>query len=187
MAAHSKVWNYAELSDNPVSITMCCTSCRFEIFKVFYRNAIHKSCSFFCESFRILGTTFYEIPWYLYKTGFQIVRNGFLPVNAFMFLSSRASNVFFYHKHMTCWCNTLRAQNFTKYFLFNLVATVSRAGRLTINNQTCSDALQDNNSTESAQLSSIVVSGVSDITAWRCILNYWCTCMTNWYLHSDFL
>ena len=51
-----------------------------------------------------------------------------------------------------------------KLILFNLVVTVSRVGRFTITGQPCSDALQDSNSPESAQLSSIVVSGVSVIT-----------------------
>ena len=78
-------------------------------------------------------------------------------------VSSRASNVFFYHTDMTYWFNILPAQNFYMIFLFNLVVTVSRAGRFTITNQQCSDALQDNNFEESTQLSSIVVSGVSDI------------------------
>ena len=63
------------------------------------------------------------------------------------------------------------SSKFLTYYLFNLVVTVSRAGRFTITNQPCSDALQDNNSPESAELSSIVVSGVSDITAFRCVLN----------------
>ena len=53
---------------------------------------------------------------------------------------------------------------FHKIVLFNSVVTVSREGAFTITNQECSDDLQDNNSQESAELSSIVVSGVSDIT-----------------------
>ena len=49
-------------------------------------------------------------------------------------------------------------------FSFNIVATVLRAGRFTITNEPCSDALQDNNSAVYTELSSIVVSGVSGIT-----------------------
>ena len=65
----------------------------------------------------------------------------------------------------TCYYDAmLYVLKFLTYSLFNLVVTVSRAGRFTITNQQCSDDLQDNNSPESAQLSSIVVSGVSDVT-----------------------
>ena len=73
-----------------------------------------------------------------------------------------------------------------QYFTFSTFLTIflcnsvfSRVGRFTITNQQCSDDLQDNNSPVSTQLSSIVVSGVSDVTTLLCISDHCCTVLIN--------
>ena len=58
--------------------TARCTSCRFKIFKFCYRNAMHRSYSLFCKSFRILGTLCYEIWRYSSTTSIRIVRNDYI-------------------------------------------------------------------------------------------------------------
>ena len=67
------------------------------------------------------------------------------------------------HTHVISLCNMFYVLKIAyKIFFYNLAVNVSRVGRLIITNQQqCSDALQGNNSKE---LSSIVVSGVSDVT-----------------------
>ena len=70
------------------------------------------------------------------------------------------------HTHVISLCNMFYVLKIAyKIFFYNLAVNVSRVGRLIITNQQCSDALEDANSPESAELSSIVVSGVSDVTA----------------------